>query len=111
MSITYTKQIVSIGCYTQINGESDVVFRINWMMNGSEDIFNNSLNCVTDILYNAGEPFTPYKELTEEQTINWIEQYTLPEQMNSYKQQIEDNIKLQKQIQYPTLPWLPNLSA
>jgi hypothetical protein len=39
MTITYTKQITSLECYAQIDGETDVVFTINWILYGNEDVY------------------------------------------------------------------------
>jgi hypothetical protein len=108
--ITYTKQIVSLTCYSQIDGESDVVFTINWNLIGNEDVLSASLSCAASVPYEAGQPFIPYADLTKEQVLTWIDQYTTPEMMASYEQIIADNIEKQKVIVTPPLPWEPALS-
>lgn len=107
MAITYTKIVVSMGCYAQIDGETDVVFTIIWQLNGTEDIFNCTIPCKTEVPYVAGQPFIPYADLTQDQVLAWIDQYTPTEQMAIWVQAISDNIATQKEIKYPPLPWQP----
>lgn len=109
MSIIYSKYINSMGCYTQIDGETDVVFTILWQLNGVDGVFNDSILCKTQVPYTAGQPFIPYADLTQEQVMAWIDQYTPAEQMAIWKQAVSDNIATQQAIQYPPLPWQPTL--
>jgi hypothetical protein len=109
MTITYTKQIVSLSCYADIDGETDVVFTINWLLYGNEENYSSSLPCATYVPYVAGQEFIPYSELTETQVLQWIEEYTTSEWMTSYESTVASNIEQQKAIVNPPLPWLPTL--
>jgi hypothetical protein len=110
MTIIYSKQIVSLQCYVEIDGESDVVFTINWNLIGNEDVYSSSLPCATSLTYTAGQTFIPYAELTEEQVLTWINEYTTPEWMTSYENTIASNIEQQKLVVKPPLPWQPSLT-
>jgi hypothetical protein len=110
MTITYTKQIGSLTCYSQIDGETDVVFTINWSLFGNEGTLFSSLLCSTEIPYVAGQAFIPYADLTEAQVLAWIETYTPVETMASYEATIADSIEQQKVVVTPPLPWLPPLN-
>lgn len=110
MAIVYSKQIISLQCYAQIDGETDVVFTINWVLYGNEGIYSSSLLCATPVPYVAGQTFIPYADLTEAQVLAWINEYTTPEWMSSYEKTIADNIEQQKVIVTPPLPWEPSLS-
>jgi hypothetical protein len=109
MTIIYTKYIISMGCYSQIDGQSNVVFTISWSLTGIDEAYKDIIYCNTDVPYIAGQPFIPYADLTQEQVFAWIDEYTSSEQMDQWKQQIADNIAKQKEIVYPTLPWQPPL--
>jgi hypothetical protein len=109
MTITYAKVINSLYCYSQIEGESDVVFTINWNMTGIEENFFSSVMCITSVPYAAGQQFIPYADLTEEQVLSWINEYTTPEDMASYERSIFDNIEQQKVVVTPPLPWISPL--
>jgi len=110
MTIIYSKQIVSLQCYAEIDGESDVVFSINWNLVGNEGVYSSSLPCVTLLTYTAGQTFIPYAELTEEQVLTWINEYTTPEWMTSYETTVASNIEQQKLVVKPPLPWQTSLT-
>ena len=107
--ITYTKLIRSLDCYAQIDGETDVVFTIQWTLCGTEGIYSSSAPYSTSIPYLAGTEFIPYADLTEAQVLQWIDEYTDPDMMQSYINLIAENIEKQKVIVSPPLPWQPTL--
>lgn len=107
MAITYTKQISSLTCYTQIDAETDVVFTVTWTLIGTEGMFSANTVCAASVPYVAGQPFIPYADLTEEQVLAWIDEYTDPNMMESYYKIIADRIEQQKSVVSPPLPWLP----
>lgn len=109
MPITYEKYINSLGCYAEIDGQSDVVFTIRWQYSGTEDKFYSSVMCDTSIPYIAGQSFIPYSELTKDQVLAWIDEYTEESKMLACKEYIDNGIAKQKEIQYPPLPWEPVL--
>jgi hypothetical protein len=110
MAITYAKIINSLTCYSDIDGETDVVFTINWNLTGTEGVLYSSYPCATSVPYTAGQPFVPYADLTEEQVLQWIDEYTDPDMMAFYYKIIADNIEQQKVVVTPPLPWIPPLS-
>jgi len=109
MTITYTKVIDSLTCYAEIDNETDVVFTINWTLNGNEGVLYAGYPCTTSVPFTAGETFVPYADLTEQQVLDWIEEYTDPEIMASYYQYIYNSIEQQKLVVTPPLPWIPPL--
>ena len=95
-----------MGCYTEIDGLSDVVFKIVWALNGQDGNFYASALTSTEVPYVAGQPFTPYEDLTQEQVLGWIDQYTPAEQITTLETQVSESIATQQEIQYPKLPWV-----
>lgn len=72
---TYNWQIVSMPAYSQIDGQSDVVFQVNWRcqaQDGSFGEYSAVANGSVPVTYTAGSPFTPYADLTQEQVWGWI---------------------------------------
>lgn len=71
---TFQWTIVSMPAYAMIDGQSDVVFEVNWACQAMEG--KMALNAVTNgsvpVTYTAGSPFTPYDQLTEDQVWGWI---------------------------------------
>jgi len=105
--ITYTKSITSMQAYKQIDGESNVVFGISWSLIGTENGFTVSAPAETYVPYTAGQPFTPYADLTQAQVFAWIDQYTPLTQMQSFQNTIAFSLQQQQQQETPTLPWAP----
>lgn len=109
MAITYTKVINQLTCYSEVDGETDVVFTINWTLFGNEGTLSASGYYGTSVPLNTGEPFIPYADLTQEQVLAWIDEYTDPEVLASYYQYVADKIEEQKVVVTPPLPWIPPL--
>lgn len=105
--ITYTKTIGSMQAYKQIDGEANVVFGIMWNLFGTENGFTASCPATTNVPYTAGQPFTPYADLTQAQVLAWIDQYTPLANMQSYQNMIAFSLQQQQQQETPALPWAP----
>jgi hypothetical protein len=105
--VTYTKTISSMQAYKEIDGESNVVFGIMWNLVGTENGFTVSAPAETYVPYTAGQPFTPYADLTQAQVFAWIDQYTPLTQMQSYQNTVAFALQQQQQQETPPLPWVP----
>ena len=70
--ITYSWQIVSMPSYAQIDGQSDVVFQVNWQCQAQDGQYSAVSVGSVPVAYTAGSPFTPYDQLTQEQVWGWI---------------------------------------
>lgn len=69
---TFDWSIVSMPAYPQEAGESDVVFAVNWKCVAINDKGAAVTNGTVPVTYEAGSPFTPYNQLTQEQIWGWI---------------------------------------
>ena len=102
---TYSWTINSLPNYPNAQGQTDVVFEVIWTLTGVDGQYSASEQGASAVNYVAGQPYTPYNQLTEQQVIGWITS-SIPEQtLNIYKESIERNIAQQKQIQILPLPW------
>jgi len=85
---------------------TDVVITADWRCNGSQESFSGTCYGSTSFAPPSGE-FTPYKDLTEQQVLNWCYANGVD------KTSIEANVTQQIQNQInppiiaPPLPWLP----
>ena len=109
--ITYSKNITQVECYKELDGQSDIVTTITWLLLGVDGNFSASLSCNTTVPYTAGQDVTPYNELTEEQVMAWIEEFTDPDMMASYENSVAVNIQQQQTTYSPGLPWQEDLSS
>jgi len=64
--------IVSMPAYSQIDGQIDVVFEVNWQCQAQDGAYQAATVGTTPVTYTAGSPFTPYADLTENQVWGWV---------------------------------------
>jgi hypothetical protein len=96
--------IVSISAYPQADGETDVVFQVNWQCQAiSEDGAANTFGSVP-VTYTAGSPFTPYDQLTQEQVWGWINPSINRPEIEANLQAMID-AKKNPTVVTPPLPW------
>jgi hypothetical protein len=76
MDATFTWAVQSLDCYPQAQGEVDVVFNVNWAVTGvqeqDEKTYTGIAQGKTACTYQAGQSFTPYASLTQEQVLGWV---------------------------------------
>lgn len=126
--ITFNYFVTSMLSYPQYESETDVVFKVFFNYIGNETVTVQTKDPITgepksinknytaqisdsvDVTYQAGEPFTPYDNLTPTQVINWIENSVNPGVVSAWQTLITNNINNQinpTQQQLP-LPWTNN---
>jgi hypothetical protein len=100
MTNTYEWTIASMPAYPQYEGQTDVVFQVNWACVASDGTNNASLSGTTGVAYTAGEPYTPYNQLTQEQVLDWVWAVTPKSDTEAY---LDGQLK---SVELP-LPWAP----
>lgn len=107
MSATFVWSINSMPAYSQIDGQSDVVFLVNWTLTGTQGDVTSTTQGEQPVSYTAGEPFTPYDQLTETQVIGWVQTGLGPEGVAAAELKVQtsiDNI-INPPVVYLPLPW------
>ena len=111
---TYTWTIKNLPAYASIDGQSNVVFEVNWqcfaVMPDSivDNVHTPSYSAIyagnTAVTYVAGQPFTPYAQLTQEQIWSWIDPTI---DRTAIETSLQKQIDAQKtpSIVTPPLPW------
>jgi hypothetical protein len=107
MTITYTKTIYNLQSYKEVDGNTDVVFTINWNLNGDDNGITASTLGITTVPYIADQPFTPFADLTEAQVLGWIDTYTTRVAMNQYENTVAQSILAKQQLVSLPPPWVP----
>ena len=97
-------QIVSMSAYAQIDGQSDVVFQVNWRCESVEGRFAAVSTGSVPVTYTAGSPFTPYDQLTQEQVWGWINPSIDRPEIEANLQAMIDEQK-NPPVVTPPLPW------
>lgn len=97
-------QIVSMPAYPQSEGETDVVFQVNWSCTATDGAFSAVSAGSVPVTYTAGTPFTPYDQLTQEQVWGWIDPSIDRPAIEANLQAMIDEQKNPPVIT-PPLPW------
>ena len=107
MAITNTWSVVSLDCYPELDGETDVVFVCHWTLAGTDGTYTGSVYGSVGVTLDPDAPFVPYANLTEAQVIGWVQDALGEEQVAAYEanvaQQIENQIN--PPVVTPPLPW------
>ena len=104
MAITFVDNIVSMTCYPQHEGQQDVVFQCIWTKSGTDGTYNASYSAGCELTYQAGSPFVPYDQLTQEQVLGWVYAATPPEYIANMEAVITQQINDQAKPPIVTLP-------
>ena len=101
---TFNWQIVSMPAYAQIDGQSDVVFQVNWSCSAADDGFSAVSAGSVPVTYTAGTPFTPYVDLTPEQVWGWIDPSIDRPEIEANLQAMID-VQKNPPVVTPPIPW------
>jgi hypothetical protein len=79
MTNTYTWLVEYMSCYPEADGETDVVFIVGWRCNAQDVVITDKETTykatqygTVNVTYVAGEPYTPYADLTQDQVLGWV---------------------------------------
>jgi TRAP-type mannitol/chloroaromatic compound transport system substrate-binding protein len=105
MSNTYTWSFPTLSAYPSAEGETDVVFTVHWVLNGTDgNGHSGSVYGTVPVTYTAGGPFTPYANLTEAQVTAWTTEGLGADRVAELQANIDNQI--QQQVS-PTVVDLP----
>ena len=96
MSNTYTWSFPTLTAYPSDAGQTDVVFTVHWVLTGTDgNGHTGSVYGTVGVTYTAGEPFTPYAQLTEAQVQGWTTTALGAEQVAALEANIDAQIQQQ----------------
>ena len=101
---TYTWTIQSLPAYAQIDGQTDVVFQVNWQCNANDGGYQANTYGSVPVTYTAGTPFTPNNQITQEQVWGWINPSIDRSEIEVNLQAMIDAQKT-PEVVTPPLPW------
>ena len=107
MATVYTFTPTKLVCYLQQNGQQDVVFNIEWRYQASDGKYGYLTTGSCTTTYIAGQPFTPYDDLTQDQVVDWIKGSLGTATLAQMQQQADLAIATQYAAiaASPPLPW------
>ena len=106
---TFNWTIESMPAYPQAEGQTDVVFQVNWQCNAQDYVEQVGLYQATtvgtvSVEYVAGTSYTPYANLTEDQVWGWINPSIDRTEIEANLQAMIDAQK-NPPVVTPPLPW------
>jgi hypothetical protein len=97
-------------CYPQEDGNTDVVFTVHWTCSGTQDsngtTYNGSVYSTTSVpAPEAGAPFTPYDQLTQNQVLGWCWANGVDQSATEAAVQAQIDAQINPPVVTPPLPW------
>ena len=95
MATTYTWSFPTLTAYPQSEGQTDVVYTVHWVLNGTDGTYTGSVYGTVGLTYVAGSAYTPYADLTEAQVQGWTTTALGAEQVAALEANIDAQIQQQ----------------
>jgi len=107
MTIEFTTTITGMEAYPLYEAVPLYVFRVYWNYLGSDSVYETAMQGSTDIPASDPQSAIPYADLTEEQVMGWIQEYTPAWMFEEYTDKITAWITAQytPSVVNPPLPW------
>jgi len=107
MTIEFTTTITGMEAYPIKDSVPLYVFRVYWNYLGSDSIYETAMQGSTDVPASDPQSATPYADLTQEQVMGWIQEYTPAWMWAEYSDKITAWIVAQytPAVVSPALPW------
>ena len=104
MATTYEWQFPAFDAYPQEAGETDVVYTVHYTYTATDGEHTGSVYGTVGVIYEAGSPFTPFNQLTNEQVTGWVTDALGAETVAAMKVNVDGQIENQINPKSVTLP-------
>lgn len=113
MTVTYYMSVSGLYVADSVDGVTDVVTRVVWVLNGTDGTYSATYTGTDNIGPSHLDSFVPFGDLTEELVLSWIPNYSFSEspfftRYMQYQAEIWEDILTQKGATIslaPALPW------
>ena len=102
----FTWTVTQMDCYPQAEGQTDVVFTVHWTCSGTDGTYNGSVYSTCNVTYEAGMPYTPYDQLTQDQVLGWIWAGGVDQAYAEAAVQTQIDNQINPPVTSPALPWI-----
>jgi len=106
MATTFTWSVTQMDCYPQTEGQTDVVFCCHWRLTGTDGIYSGTVYSTCGVTYEAGTPYTPYANLTQDQVLGWIWASGVDKDSAEAAVQTQIDNQITPPVISPKLPWV-----
>ena len=107
MTIEFTTTITGMEAYPVYQEVPLYVFRVYWNYLGDDSVNSTAMQGSTDVPTSDPQSATPYDQLTQEQVMGWVQEYTPAWMWSEYTDKITAWITAQytPSVVNPPLPW------
>ena len=105
MATTFNWEISQLNCYPQAEGQTDVVFTVHWRLTGTDGTYSGTVYSTCGVTYEAGTPFTPFADLTQDQVLGWIWSSGVDKDSAEAAVQTQIDNQANPPTTSPKLPW------
>ena len=107
MTIEFTTTITGMEAYPVYQEVPLYVFRVYWNYEGKDEKYETAMQGSTDVPTSDPQSATPYDQLTQEQVMGWVQEYTPSWMWAEYTDKITAWITAQytPAVINPPLPW------
>jgi hypothetical protein len=105
MATVFNWEISQLNCYPQADGQTDVVFTVHWTCSGTDGTYNGSVYSTCSVTYEAGTPYTPYADLTQDIVLGWIWASGVDKDSTEAAVQTQIDNQINPPVVSPPLPW------
>jgi hypothetical protein len=102
---TFTTTIAEMLTLPQINGRTDAVVNVVYVVTGIDGENTASISFSKQFTVQQGAPFTPYAQLTQNQVIGWIDSQTILNMQACVQGQLDSMIAPPVVPAPKALPW------
>jgi hypothetical protein len=102
---TFTWTVSKLDCYPQVEGQTDVVFTVHWRLTGTDGTYSGTVYSTCGVTYEAGTPYTPFADLTQEQVLQWIWANGVDKDSAEAAVQAQIDAQINPPVVSPALPW------
>lgn len=104
MAVEYTLTVNGLQTLPEYQGQSDVVWAVDWTYTGTDGVFTMNVTGTTPVDLNLGCDVTSFAALTETTVTSWIMRDTNPDVWVAARQQITEWLEGQYSQVATTLP-------
>lgn len=98
-------KIGKMDCYPQAEGQTNVVFQVDWTCWGCQENYCAAVNGIASVTYQAGASYTPYSQLTQDQVLNWVWNSGVNKNLVEQELNAKINNLINPPVIIPPLPW------
>ena len=103
----YSMTIQEMLCYPQHEGKPNVVYKVRWVLVGTDGAHTACFTATTDIPPELNDDFIIYDNLSEEDVVKWVMTHTSDDLISAARAEIDRQIQNQINPPFvaPPLPW------